>query len=97
MPHGCPAELHGNCFSEICANPKCKAEFLRDFDVGSKRGQSYPPQPGYCPSSDVFLPLLQLAGPYFKGVKDTTQISHITGESQLAWSDFCDLLLPQRP
>ena len=32
------SELHGNCFIEKCANPKCQAEYLRNYDVCNVQG-----------------------------------------------------------
>src|SRR4051812_24538074 len=32
------SELHGNCYIEKCADPKCGAEFLRTYDVCSVHG-----------------------------------------------------------
>jgi len=29
------AELHGNCYKELCSSPNCKKEYLRSFDASS--------------------------------------------------------------
>jgi NAD+-dependent protein deacetylase sirtuin 6 len=39
LPAGQLAEVHGNAFIEICGN--CKAEFDRDYDVGTVKGEYY--------------------------------------------------------